>query len=75
MDTIFVKSVREGSPAAIAGLATGDRILGVNGESTVHKPYSYVISLIQESRDHLSLLVVPKEEDLIQQVNSKFISL
>lgn len=47
MDTIFVKSVREKSPAHQAGLCTGDRLIKVNGESVLGKTYSQVIALIQ----------------------------
>uniref|UniRef100_A0A4W5JKW1 PDZ domain-containing protein n=1 Tax=Hucho hucho TaxID=62062 RepID=A0A4W5JKW1_9TELE len=47
MDTIFVKSVREKSPAHQAGLCTGDRLVKVNGESVLGKTYSQVIALIQ----------------------------
>ncbi|KAJ9597847.1 hypothetical protein L9F63_011289, partial [Diploptera punctata] len=46
MDTIFVKNVRENSSAHVAGLATGDRIIG--------------------SGNLLHLLVVPKEDDILQ---------
>ncbi|KAL1138024.1 hypothetical protein AAG570_009719 [Ranatra chinensis] len=66
MDTIFVKSVRGGSAAALGGLATGDRLLSVNGQPTAGRPYAHVIRLIQQSPNYLHLLVVPKEEDVLQ---------
>ncbi|XP_067650553.1 rho GTPase-activating protein 23-like isoform X1 [Haliotis asinina] len=66
MDTIFVKNVKEESPAHVAGLKTGDRIVSVNGESVTGKSYSQVISLIQSSDAALKLLVVPKDEDILQ---------
>ena len=47
MDTIFVKQVKEDSPAQQAGLNNGDRIVSVNGESVAGKTYSPVIALIQ----------------------------
>ena len=49
MDTIFVKQVKDGGPAHIAGLHTGDRIVSVNGESVTGKTYSQVIALIQST--------------------------
>ncbi|GAB1603437.1 rho GTPase-activating protein 21-A-like isoform X5 [Argonauta hians] len=66
MDTIFVKHVKEDSPAELAGLNTGDRIVSVNGESVTGKTYSQVISLIQSSDALLKLLVVPQNEDILQ---------
>ncbi|XP_014782142.1 rho GTPase-activating protein 21 isoform X2 [Octopus bimaculoides] len=66
MDTIFVKHVKEDSPAELAGLNTGDRIVSVNGEPVTGKTYSQVISLIQSSDSSLKLLVVPKNEDILQ---------
>nr|XP_024216338.1 rho GTPase-activating protein 21 isoform X3 [Halyomorpha halys] len=66
MDTIFVKWVRPGSPAAEAGLSTGDRLVRVNGEPTAGKTYAHVVRLIQQSSPVLRLLVLPKEEDLLQ---------
>jgi C-terminal processing protease CtpA/Prc len=47
LDTIFVKTVREGSAAHLAGLTAGDRIVAVNGEPVSGKGYSEVINLIQ----------------------------
>ncbi|XP_043530559.1 rho GTPase-activating protein 23-like [Chiloscyllium plagiosum] len=66
MDTIFVKSVKEGGAAYHAGLCTGDRIVKVNAESVIGKTYSQVISLIQNSEDVLELSVMPKDEDILQ---------
>ncbi|XP_068091716.1 rho GTPase-activating protein 21 isoform X2 [Hyperolius riggenbachi] len=66
MDTIFVKQVREGGPAHLAGLCTGDRIIKVNGESIIGKTYSQVIAVIQNSDSTLELSVMPKDEDILQ---------
>ncbi|XP_071445903.1 rho GTPase-activating protein 21 [Hetaerina americana] len=66
MDTIFVKNVKENSPAHAAGLATGDRIISVNGETIGGKSYAEVVQLIQQSTKFLHLLVVPKEDDILQ---------
>ena len=46
LDTIFVKTVREGSTAHLAGLTAGDRIVAVNGEPVSGKSYAEVIALI-----------------------------
>ncbi|XP_033097696.1 rho GTPase-activating protein 21-like isoform X2 [Anneissia japonica] len=66
MDTIFVKQVKVPGPAHDAGLATGDRIISVNGESVTGKTYNSVLTLIQGSSDTIKLLVVPKNEDILQ---------
>ncbi|XP_048470465.1 rho GTPase-activating protein 23 isoform X1 [Rhincodon typus] len=71
MDTIFVKSVKEGGAAYRAGLCTGDRIVKVNAESVIGKTYSQVISLIQNSEDVLELSVMPKDEDILQVAYSQ----
>ncbi|XP_062893507.1 rho GTPase-activating protein 21-like isoform X1 [Mobula hypostoma] len=71
MDTIFVKSVKEGGAAHQAGLCTGDRIVKVNAESIIGKTYSQVISLIQNSEDVLELSVMPKDEDILQVAYSQ----
>lgn len=69
MDTIFVKNVAEGSPAKQAGLQRGDRIISVNGIQVADQSYSQVVRLIQRSPEYLHLLVVPKEDDVLQQVS------
>ncbi|XP_022079935.1 rho GTPase-activating protein 21-like isoform X2 [Acanthaster planci] len=66
MDTIFVKHVKPEGAAERAGLSTGDRIVSVNGESVTGKSYSQVVGLIQSSDLYLKLLVVPREEDILQ---------
>lgn len=68
MDTIFVKNVAQYSPAEQAGLQHGDRIVAVNGVSVTDKTYAQVVHLIQHSPEYLHLLVVPKEEDVLQKV-------
>jgi C-terminal processing protease CtpA/Prc len=48
-DTIYVKEVRQNSPAYKAGLRQGDRILSVNDQSIQGKTYSQVIAIIQNT--------------------------
>ncbi|XP_071551281.1 uncharacterized protein [Panulirus ornatus] len=68
LDTIFVKHVRPVSPAHLAGLRTGDRVVSVNGESVGSHTYQEVVATIQHSPPTLQLMVVPREQDLLQQV-------
>lgn len=63
-----MKQVVEGGPAEQAGLKTGDRLVAVNGLPVTDKPYSEVIQYIQKSPDYLHLLVISKEEDILQKV-------
>lgn len=46
MDTIFIREVKEGSPAHNAGLTKGDRILAINNYPLTGKSYSDIIHLI-----------------------------
>ncbi|KAG5897664.1 hypothetical protein JTB14_024491 [Gonioctena quinquepunctata] len=71
MDTIFVKHVKERGPARQAGLQKGDRLVAVNGISVKDKPYSQVVQLIVNSPEYLHLLVVPKEDDVLQKFFSE----
>ncbi|XP_056639687.1 rho GTPase-activating protein 21-A isoform X4 [Diorhabda sublineata] len=67
MDTIFVKHVKDRSSAKLAGLQKGDRLVAVNGIPVKDKTYSQVVQLIVNSPEYLHLLVVPKEEDVLQR--------
>lgn len=66
MDTIFVKQVREGSPADRAGLNAGDRIVSVDGENISGKKYQAVVDTIQSRDSSVVLEVVPKSDDILQ---------
>lgn len=46
-------------------------MVSVNGETIGGKSYAQVVQLIQNSGPFLHLLVVPKEEDLLQQVRMR----
>lgn len=73
MDTIFVRSVRPGGPAALSGLRAGDRVLAVNGEPVAcgrsRAPYARVVQLAQREPRILRLTVVPRDHDLLQRVS------
>ncbi|XP_037295377.1 rho GTPase-activating protein 21-B isoform X3 [Manduca sexta] len=75
MDTIFVRSVRAGGPAAAAGLRAGDRVLAVNGEPVAcgraRAPYARVVQLAQREPRVLRLTVVPRDHDLLQRYFSE----
>ncbi|XP_045491359.1 rho GTPase-activating protein 23 isoform X4 [Colias croceus] len=75
MDTIFVRSVRPGGPAALAGLRAGDRVLAVNGEPVAcgraRAPYARVVQLAQREPRVLRLTVVPRDHDLLQRYFSE----
>lgn len=64
-----MKDVREGTSAKQAGLQRGDRIVAVNEIPTTGRTYQEVVQLIANSPDYLHLLVIPKEEDVLQRVN------
>ena len=43
--------------------------MSVNGESITGRSYAEVVQLIQHSRGYLQLLVVPREDDILQMVS------
>lgn len=47
----------------------GDRVVSVNGESVGSRTYQEVVATIYRSPPTLQLLVVPREQDLLQQVS------
>ncbi len=66
MDTIFVKFIKEGGPATLAGLQVGDRLISVNRESVAGLTYAQVVQLIQNTKGMLRLVVVPEKDDILQ---------
>nr|XP_023020694.1 uncharacterized protein LOC111509223 [Leptinotarsa decemlineata] len=71
METIFVKQVKERGPARQAGLQRGDRLIAVNGIPVKDHTYSQVVQFIVNSPEYLHLLVVPKEDDVLQKFFSE----
>ena len=69
MDTVFVKKVHPNTPAYLAGLQEGDRLLAVNGVPVTSIPYSQVVATIQQTPKTLTLQVVPKNYDILQTVS------
>ena len=47
----------------------GDRIVSVNGDSVTGRSYAEVVQLIQCSKGYLRLLVVPRQDDILQMVS------
>ena len=69
---IFVKSVKDRGPAVLAGLNIGDRLVSVNGETVAGRTYAQVVQMIQKSRDSLFLVVVPRQDDILQVVSKTY---
>ncbi|XP_043469744.1 uncharacterized protein LOC122503283 isoform X8 [Leptopilina heterotoma] len=67
MDTIFVKQVHSNSPAEEAGLRTGDRVVAVDGIPTRGEQYASVVQRIHQANPWLRLLVVSKDDDILQR--------
>ena len=59
----FIGSVDAGSPADLAGLKEGDRILAVNGTSVKGFEHPQVVGLIKTDPTSNKLLLVDKEAD------------
>ena len=59
----FIGSVDAGSPADLAGLKSGDRILAVNGASTKGMEHPQVVQLIKTDTSASRLLLVDEEAD------------
>lgn len=66
MDTIFVREVQPASAADRAGLVTGDRIVSINGQPVTGRSYAQIVDLIKRGGLSVQLLVVPKEDDILQ---------
>ncbi|KAM9299423.1 Na(+)/H(+) exchange regulatory cofactor NHE-RF4 [Gastrophryne carolinensis] len=59
----FLREIDPGLPAAVSGMREGDRLLGVNGQSVDGLEHEDIVSLIQESGNKVTLLVISNEGD------------
>lgn len=57
----YIGSVDPGSPADLASLRPGDKILAVNGSSILHDDHKHVVAKIREDPMQCKLLVVEDE--------------
>ena len=59
----FIGTVDDGSPAQIAGLREGDRIVEVNDVNISHENHKQVVARVKAVPDETKLLVVDKETE------------
>jgi len=57
----FIGAVDAGSPAEVAGLLPGDRIISVNGVPVINEPHKQVVNKIKENALCCDLIVVDEE--------------
>lgn len=67
----YIGKVDEGSPAEVAGLRQGDRILEVNGVSIRHENHKQVVQRIKALSGETKLLVVDPDEENMSEGNGK----
>nr|DBA16145.1 TPA: hypothetical protein GDO54_003568 [Pyxicephalus adspersus] len=59
----FLRELDPGLPAEVAGMREGDRLLGVNKQSVENLEHEDIVSLIQQSGNQVSLIVISNEGD------------
>ncbi|MCJ8748161.1 hypothetical protein PDJAM_G00161760 [Pangasius djambal] len=59
----FIRRIEAGSPAELAGLRSGDRVVEVNGENVEKDSHQQVVQKIMEVENRTRLLVVDRETD------------
>ncbi|KAF4075394.1 hypothetical protein AMELA_G00234020 [Ameiurus melas] len=59
----FIRRIEAGSPAELAGLRSGDRVVEVNGENVEKQSHQQVVQKIMEVENRTRLLVADRETD------------
>ncbi|XP_075035431.1 Na(+)/H(+) exchange regulatory cofactor NHE-RF2 [Mixophyes fleayi] len=59
----YIRKVEAGSPAEVAGLRAGDRVLEVNGENVEKETHHQVVQRIKAIENETRLLVVDRKAD------------
>lgn len=67
----YIGKVDEGSPAEVAGLRQGDRILEVNGVSIRNENHKQVVQRIKALSGETKLLVIDPEDENLPEGNGK----
>ncbi|MEH0156983.1 PDZ domain-containing protein [Limibacter armeniacum] len=55
-----VSKVRKKSPASMAGIRQGDRIISINGVDAVHFSYDQILEMLHKRKGHVLSMVVEK---------------
>ncbi|KAM9454045.1 uncharacterized protein nherf2 isoform 1-T2 [Clarias gariepinus] len=66
----FIRRIEAGSPAELAGLRSGDRVVEVNGKNVEKESHQEVVQKIMEVENRTRLLVVDRETDEFLHRNS-----
>ncbi|XP_018424615.1 PREDICTED: Na(+)/H(+) exchange regulatory cofactor NHE-RF4 [Nanorana parkeri] len=59
----FLRELDPGLPAEVSGMREGDRLLAVNGQSAEDLEHEDIVSIIQQSGNQVTLVVVSNEGD------------
>ncbi|KAM9305240.1 Na(+)/H(+) exchange regulatory cofactor NHE-RF2 [Gastrophryne carolinensis] len=65
----FIRKVEPGSPAQLAGLKPGDRLLQVNGENVEKLTHHQVVQRIKAIENETRLLVIDREADELRRLS------
>ena len=64
-----MKDITRNGAAERAGLRTGDRLVAVNGTNLKNYTYAQVVQMIKNAPDYIHLLVISKDDDILQKVS------